>query len=204
MFRKIVRELGRHIPFTALGSVTGIVVMVITLRLSLSEKTLHGLFETMHPAHVFLSAIVSAAMFRRYRKNLLIGVIVGMVASVGIGTLSDIILPYLGGLLMGAQMEFHLAFIHEWYLVNTAALAGVAVGLWRPVTRVPHAGHILISTWASLFYLIGYGHGSWPWPAVFVVLVFAVWIPCCTSDIIFPLFFVGKEGREEALAHLHH
>jgi len=38
--------------------------------------------------------------------------------------------------------------------VNPAALIGIAVGYWRPTTKFPHSGHVLISTWASLFHII--------------------------------------------------
>jgi len=30
---------------------------------------------------------------------------------------------------------------------------------------------------------------------VFVFLFLAVWIPCCTSDIVYPLMFVRSRGR---------
>jgi hypothetical protein len=48
-----------------------------------------------------------------------------------------------------------------------------------------------LSTRASLFYLTAFGATDWLplLPLVFVVLFFAVWVPCCTSDIVFPLLF---------------
>jgi hypothetical protein len=41
----------------------------------------------------------------------------------------------------------------------------------------------------------------WKFIAIFFFLFIAVWIPCCFSDIVFPLFFV-REG--EAHHHHHH
>jgi hypothetical protein len=32
---------------------------------------------------------------------------------------------------------------------------------------------------------------------MFIVLFLAVWLPCCVSDIVFPLLFVGPDGKHE-------
>ena len=29
---------------------------------------------------------------------------------------------------------------------------------------------------------------------MFLVLFIAVWVPCCVSDIVFPMLFIGKSG----------
>ncbi|MDI6884377.1 MAG: hypothetical protein QMD00_04550, partial [Hadesarchaea archaeon] len=56
--------------------------------------------------------------------------------------------------------------------------------------------HVLISTLASLFYLMAFGVVDWLplFPFVFAVLFIAVWIPCCASDIVFPLLFTRKRA----------
>ena len=76
---------------------------------------------------------------------------------------------------------------------------------FRPATKFPHAGHVLLSTWASLFHIlmaITVPLSIILYPVIFLFLFLAVWIPCCLSDIIFPLLFVGKEGRKE-FEHTH-
>jgi hypothetical protein len=75
------------------------------------------------------------------------------------------------------------------------ALAGIAVGYRRQTTKIPHLGHVLLSTWASLFYFTAFGVADWIrlLPLVFVFLFLSVWIPCCTSDIVYPLLFVRKK-----------
>jgi len=199
----ILKELRAHSPFTATGALSGIALMLIVTLAGVSRRSMEPVFESCHAAHVFMSAIVTAAMFRRYRRALVLGVIIGYVGSVGLGTLSDIIFPYLGGELLHAHMHFHLAFVTEWWLINPVALAGVAFGLAYPTTKIPHSGHVLLSTWASLFYLTAHAEAAWTvglLPAVFVLLFLAVWLPCCVSDIVFPLLFVGKG----ASAHAHH
>jgi len=197
----LLRELRSHAPFTALGALSGIALMLLIVFARIPHEVSNHVFYVFHPAHVLLSALVTSAMYRRYKGNLLLTVIIGYVGSVGIGTISDIILPHLGGWLVGAEMgHFHIGFIEKWWLVNPLALVGVAAGIVLPRTKVPHYGHVLLSTWASLLYLATHGQvQSWlpKLPLVFVILFVAVWLPCCLSDIAFPLFFIGKKAMEE-------
>ncbi len=95
--------------------------------------------------------------------------------------------------------KIHLGFIEEWYIVNPAALLGLLIGNFLPRTKFPHAGHILISTWASSAHILMNTHGEISILTLFgtfLVLFIAVWLPCCTSDIIAPLLFVRSP-------HLH-
>ena len=196
----ILSELKDHAPFTALGALSGIVIMLLAVNMPRSMS--HTMFYVFHPLHVLLSALVTAAMYWRYKRRLVAAVVIGYVGSVAIGTISDILLPHLGGWLVGAKMgRIHLGFIEEWWLVNPLALAGVAIGILWPKTKVTHFGHVLLSTWASLFYLVAHSHvDSWlpRLPFVFIVLFVAVWLPCCLSDIMFPLFVVGEGALDDA------
>ena len=119
---------------------------------------------------------------------------VGYVGSIGIATLSDSLIPYSGEwLLRLPHLQAHIGFIDEWWLVNPAAILGVAIGYFWPRTKFPHAGHVLLSTWASLFHVmmaLGNGLAAIKYIGIFVFLFLSVWIPCCLSDIIFPLLFV--------------
>jgi len=200
--RPIIHELRDHAPFTALGALSGIVLLLVVVLGHVPTKVSNAAFCVFHPGHVFLSAMVTAAMFWRYRRNVVLTVIIGYVGSIAIGTTSDILLPHLGGWLIGVRMDHvhqHLGFIEEWWLVNPAALLGIAAGMWQGRTKVPHFGHVLLSTWASLFYLVAHGHvENWlpKLPLAFIVLFVAVWLPCCLSDILFPLAFVGRKNAE--------
>jgi hypothetical protein len=117
--------------------------------------------------------------------------------SIGIATLSDSIIPYLAEIMLDMpNRKIHIGFIEKWWLVNPLALLGVAIAYFRPRTKFPHAGHVLLSTWASLFHImmaIGSDLNLFYYIAVFLFLFLAVWIPCCVSDIIFPLLFVKQE-----------
>lgn len=192
MVRRIANELKSHALFTSFGAITGIIIMAIMVLGNVPSGISHTLFYILHPVHVVLSAIVTTAMYKRHSKGKVWAVIlIGYVGSIGIATLSDVVIPYLGGALLTLKMEFHLGFIEKWWLVNPMALIGIAIGYWKPATKFPHAGHVLLSTWASLFYFTAFGMANWIplLPFIFLILFLAVWIPCCTSDIVFPLLF---------------
>ncbi|MDH4300125.1 MAG: hypothetical protein OEV57_08360 [Dehalococcoidia bacterium] len=195
MVKRITHELKEHVPFTALGAVSGIVVMVVVVLVNVPSHISQTAFFVSHPLHVLLSALVATAMYMRYRKaKFWVAVLIGWTGSIGVATISDAIIPYLGGTLLHARMEFHVPFIEEWW-INFLALAGIAIGYRRQTTKIPHFGHVLISTWASLFYFTAFGIADWIHllPYVFLFLFLSVWIPCCASDVIYPLLFVRKE-----------
>jgi len=198
----ITGELLSHAPFTFFGAVTGIVIMLLTIHLSLSQNVSEMIFYTLHPIHVVLSALVTTGMYRLHRGKGVSVFLIGYVGSVGIATISDILFPYFGGILLGAEMEFHLGFIEKWWLVNPLAVLGISIAYWKPTTEFPHAGHVLLSTWASLFYLTAFGFGVANYffllPFVFLILFLSVWVPCCLSDIIFPLLFVKEDNGNDS------
>ena len=200
--RMIARELRVHAPFTAFGAGTGILLMAAISILGIPRTVVTSLFWIFHPLHVLLSALVTAGMYRRHgRGKLLPTMLIGYFGSVGIATVSDSIIPYLGEWVMALpHRQAHLGFIEKWWLVNPLAIAGVSLAYFRPSTRFPHAGHVLLSTWASLFHImmaIDFRLGLGTLAATFTFLFVAVWVPCCTSDIVFPLFFAGVEARLE-------
>jgi hypothetical protein len=217
--KQVLIELKAHSPFTMFGASTGIVLMLLFR--SISHQASYRLFYIFHPAHVVLSAMVTASLFRLHEKTkgFLIVLIVGYVGSIGIATLSDSILPFLGEDILGAVIpthshehhehhdeprqehrnKLHLGFIEEWYIVNPAALLGVIIAYFLPRSKLPHAFHILISTWASTTHIMMNTHQPMTVVlalGIFIVLFIAVWFPCCFSDIIFPMLFVKAEGEQ--------
>ena len=195
MTKLIAHELKEHIPFTALGALTGIIIMVIVVLTNVPSHISNTIFYTLHPLHVLLSALVTTAMYIRYRKaKFWVAILIGWTGSIGIATISDAIIPYLGGSLLNAQMEFHVPFIEEWW-ISFLALGGIAIGYWKQTTKIPHFGHVLLSTWASLFYIMAFGKADWIplLPLIFLFLFLAVWLPCCLSDVVYPLLFLRKK-----------
>jgi len=200
MLKRIADELKHHAPFTATGAATGIIIMLViafTNVLPQISPVSYNIFYILHPAHIALSALVTTAMYKKYSASRIWAVIlIGYFGSVGIATLSDSVIPYFGETLLGLQSRgFHIGFIEEPLLTNPAAFLGIAIGYWKPTTKFPHAGHVLVSTWASLFHIIMALGGTVNWiilPAIFLFLFLSVWLPCCTSDIVFPLLFVRR------------
>ncbi len=253
----VIAELRHHAPFTLLGAVIGIICMVLLK--DLSKPVTHGLFYVFHPAHVLLSALVTASLFkmRKEKTHLVTILVVGYLGSIGVATLSDCIVPFWGESLLGVSIpahahnedeqaqdnhaldapesdsnalvaqnqdeheanhneeeatevlcdhpshkpKLHLAFIEEWYIVNPLALMGILLAWFIPHqrlhTKMPHALHVLISTWASSFHILtNMNTGFTPLIVIgcFVILFIAVWLPCCISDIVFPILCVG-EGK---------
>jgi len=207
MLKRIATELRRHAPFTAIGAVSGIVIMVIIVFnnvLPQVSQISYTIFYILHPTHVLLSALVTTAIYRKYsNRKMWTAILIGYWGSIGIATISDSVIPYFGETLLGLERAgIHIGFIEEPLLTNPAAFLGIAIGYRKPgVTKLPHSGHVLISTWASLFHVIMASGGVLSWHTlivIFVFLFFAVWLPCCTSDIVFPLLFTGRE-----LSHQH-
>jgi hypothetical protein len=218
--KQVFLELKAHSPFTLFGALTGILLMFFFR--NISHQASYSLFYIFHPAHVVLSAMVTASLFRLHEKtkSFLIVLLIGYIGSIGTATLSDSVLPFFGEEILGAviptesavhshELEageeqehkpgLHLGFIEEWYIVNPAALLGIAIAYFLPRSKLPHAFHILISTWASTAHIMMNSHQ--PMSAVFafgivIVLFIAVWLPCCFSDIIFPMLLVKKEGEQ--------
>jgi hypothetical protein len=230
-------ELKGHAPFTMLGALTGILFMLIFKNVGTDHAEV--LFSIFHPAHVVLSAMVTASLFAIHReaKNFLLILVIGYVGSIGIATLSDSVVPYLGESLLGlhipthadlhdhnsgeteahaeniehSEHRIHLGFIEDWYIVNPAAILGVLIAYFLPRTKFPHAGHVLISTWASSSHILMNAQGDITFTvtiAIFAILFIAVWLPCCISDIVFPLLFVKSDLRLADVCacqdHVHH
>jgi hypothetical protein len=216
-FTNILTELRNHAPFTLLGAVTGIAMLLLFK--NISQQASYRLFYIFHPAHVVLSAIVTASLFRLHEKtkSFFVVLIIGYAGAIGTATLSDSIIPFYGERILGVSVpshsetygerdsdrhqnhehKYHIGFVEEWYVVNPAALLGILIAYFLPTTKFPHAGHILISTWASAAHIMMNTYGEitvMMITGMLIVLFIAVWLPCCFSDIVFPMFFVRADG----------
>lgn len=173
------------------------------------------MFHILHPIHLLLSAMATTAMFFRFEKRLWKAVIVGFVGSVGVCGVSDIFMPYLCGRALALQdMHFHWCLLAHPQMVLPFVALGIVSGLIAATTIhrstvFSHSAHVLVSSTASLFYLISFGVSDWfsegKLPIVFAVVVLCVTIPCCFSDILFPLLVVEGDGdmQHPCCAHSH-
>ena len=203
MLKDINAQLKAHVPFTVFGTATGIAIMVSIVWAGVPQSASRSLFWAFHPAHVLLSALVTAGMYRLHSKGGFgATLLIGYFGSIGIATLSDSIIPYFGEFLLGLPNKgIHLGFIEKWWLVNPLAFLGIGVARFWPHTKFTHAGHVLLRTWASLFHMtmaLGETLTVATWVLLPMFLFLAVWVPCCTSDIVFPLLFAERRPAFEA------
>jgi hypothetical protein len=215
-------EFTHHFPFSVFSACLGIVIVglltavaggrsgeVLAMRVVETGGfsllgTFRNLFHIFHPVHILFSAVATTAMFWRFDRRLWVAVLIGLVGSLGVCGVSDILIPFLGGLVSGKAMQLHVCLFEHPWLVGPFALVGVGLGLvaaeafsGRRSTVFSHSSHVLVSTMASLLYLVSFGFTDWMSSvfAVFLIVVMAVLVPCCTSDIVFPLLVASPEAR---------
>ena len=213
-------ELSNHIRFTILAVLIAAVLIVIAkeyiFKLSAEGQAIsENMFDGFFISHLFFAALTPAALFSIYRRSIWIGITAAIATSAITCTLSDIIFPYLGGLLLNYDMTFHACIIEEpitsWIFIITGAFIGYFLSRSvRKLSRYTHGAHILISSLAAGLYLIAFGVNILSLKALLFVpiLIFSVLIPCVTNDVGVPSFIVSvssksKEKKEEMLEKIH-
>jgi hypothetical protein len=196
-FKQIITELKHHAPFTATATLVAVLMVVIFLYLfniSIPERIFHA----FHYSHLVVSAVVTAGIFYKYRPKFILALLIGVTGAVLIGSLSDVLFPFLISSLLGLEVHFHLPLLEETFVVLFFAFAGSLFGALTKVTKTPHFLHVFLSVFASLFYLLVYSSsflGFYFIFAFFIVFI-AVIIPCCLSDIVYPLLFVSSKQKD--------
>lgn len=197
-------EVTEHLPFSVSAVALGLAVVGVAC-FAAGGNSAQPLFHLFHPIHMLFSAAATTAMFRRHGRGVLRASIVGLVGAVGVCGLSDVVMPHLSLPLLGAEAHWHLCIAENPGMVLSFAGIGVVVGLLAagPVagsTLFSHSLHVLASTMASAVYLIG--PLGWPgWTdstgVLFPLLIVSVMVPCCLSDIVFPVLAAGRSGQVE-------
>ena len=98
-------------------------------------------------------------------------------------------------------MKMHFCLIEHPMMIMPFVAAGILLGLLahsESHTLFSHSGHILVSSIASILYLTSYGLNEWihVLGLVFMYMIFAVVVPCCISDILFPLLLVENKKKD--------
>ena len=205
--KHIAVEFFHHLPYSAIG-VGAAFGIVLALEKIGWEQTPLLQFHLTHPLHLFLSAIVTSAMFWKHEHKVAKGIIVGILGTIPLCTMSDIIFPFFGARLMGTTLPLHICLLREPVMVLSATGLGIAAGFllvrWLDhITEFTHMLHVLVSSLASLLYLITFDQTLWQSAvaATFIITLIAVWVPCCLSDIVFPLAFTSEIAPHEP--HFH-
>ena len=196
----IVRELKHHVPFSLVVSfLAGILVAVVYLFWSIPSE---GFFEVLHPAHVLVSAAATSAIYYKYKRNsglsVLAGVVVGVLGAVIIGTLSDVLLPWVAGNLLFLETSLHLPIFESPLLILGVGVAGALFGIYVEMFRMTHSLHVFLSVFASLFYLLAFSGvmNVWVVLGISLIVFLVVYVPCCISDIVFPILFIKEPCRD--------
>jgi len=208
MVPRLRAEVAEHLPFSVSAVAVGLAAVGLACFVSGGAGT-QPLFHLFHPIHMLFSAAATTAMFRRYGRGVVKASIVGMAGAIGVCGLSDVVMPHLSLSLLGSEAHWHLCIVEEPGMVLSFAGIGVVVGLLasRSVagsTFFSHSLHVLASTVASAVYLVG--PLGWPeWTdstgILFPLLIVAVMVPCCLSDIVFPVIAAGRSARVECHHH---
>jgi hypothetical protein len=218
-------ELREHVPFSVSAVAIGLIAAGTICILGFGDST-HAandvghnhddparlFFHLFHPAHMLFSAAATTAMFCRYERKTFKAIIIGLVGAIGVCGISDIAMPHISLLILGKQAPWHICFIEHPTLALPFAAVGVAIGVAAAggvikSTLISHALHVLTSTMASIFYMVGpLGMVAWihDLGKMFLFIVLAVMVPCCLSDIVFPLM-MSESGRAsyEKEPHAH-
>ena len=168
------------------------------------HKGSHVLFHTFHFMHIVFAATGALLTYFRFSKNLLRGIVIAALSTMIFCVLSDILLPYVGGILLGVDMHLHICFVSEFHKVAPFLIIGLFNGwvlslheknMLSYYSIWSHFTHIFISSVSSLLYMISHGFSNWESSigAIFVLLIFAVVVPCTLSDVVVPMFFAEKE-----------
>ncbi len=207
----IFQEIMHHLPYAIFSVAFGLIILSFVdffmppmQSVSLTEKKLDILFHSFHFLHIIFAVTGSFIAFSRYSKNLIYGIVVSITTALFFCTLSDVILPYLGGTLLGVRMHIHFCFFSELHNVIPFLLVGLLNGVVMSnhsstvkgfYSVSAHFSHIFISSLASLFYLVGHGLTDW-YPKMgflFIFLIIAVVVPCTMADIIVPIWFAKRD-----------
>lgn len=209
--RHILTELKDHIPYSVFSAAFALIVVAFfSAACFLIDQgkfsTVSGnLFHVFHPVHLLLSSVATTAMFWKHWHNPARAVVVGFLGSVLICGISDIVIPWLGGLLLGVSMHLHICVLEHPVKVLPFVFIGIITGLAAAeviprATVFSHTSHVFISSMASVLYLLSYGLVNWMGVigSVFIIIILAVVLPCCISDIVFPLLAItccGGKGN---------
>ncbi len=208
----IYSELMCHLPYAIFSVAFGLAVLSFMSSGSTEHATTSHmndratiLFHSFHFMHIIFAVTGTLITYFRFSKNVFKAIIVGVISPSIFCMLSDAVLPYFGGRLLGGTMNFHLCFVSELNNVLPFLFVGLINGIIMSTHHASrqeiyslfsHFLHILVSSLASIFYLVSQGLTNWydHIGMVFLFLIIAVVVPCTLSDVVVPMLF-ARSGK---------
>jgi len=211
----ILGELVNHLPYTIFSVALSFVLLSFTTFFSILQgnnqlvlKGTNVLFHIFHFMHLVFAGTGALLSYHRLAKGIIKPILFTIFSTGFFCVLSDTILPYVGGVLLGIPMFFHICFIHEFWQVLPflviGVLNGVIISNYNKELQISylffsHFTHILVSSLASAFFFISHGFSNWyeysGW--VFLFLIIAVVIPCSLSDVVIPMVIARADKKNE-------
>lgn len=197
----LMEEILCHLPYAILSVALALVTLSFMDFMSPGPERLsqaaHNLFHAFHFLHIVFAATGTFITFSRYSRNVFAGLMVAAVASLTFCTLSDVILPSIAGAMLGVPIHMHICLFSEWDNILPFLFVGLVNGLIMSrhdnavksyYSVASHFIHILVSSLASLFYMVGEGFTDWysQFGLVFLLLIVAVLVPCTLADLVVP------------------
>ncbi|MBT4594842.1 hypothetical protein HOD08_03110 [bacterium] len=205
-------DIAHHLPCAifAVGLsiiLTGILTAICP-DLSAFAKNSRQLFHTLHYVHLLFASTGTVLVYRKISNaGIFSSILVGTITPAIFCTLSDAVLPCIGGQLLGLNVEMHWCFLHHF----TSVLPFLALGVFNGIlvssrcvdktfssTLTYHSAHIFVSAMASMLYLVAYGLSSWGhyMGSILCILVVAVVVPCTLSDLVIPTLCAKLKGGQ--------
>lgn len=206
-------ELIHHFPYAIFSVCISLITLSVLSNVigggenpALVKSASHTLFHSFHFLHLVFAATGTVLTFMRFSKSWILGILLGFLSPAVFCTISDSLLPYLGGRIMGVPMHWHWCFYTELANVLPFLAVGVLNGFimgrhhsadLSSYSVRSHFAHVLVSSLASSLYLLAHGFFTWNSHIgiVFLYLVFAVLVPCTVSDVLVPMFFAKRSRR---------
>jgi len=200
--QSLTHELLCHFPFAVFAVALSLVFLTLLGYAGASTigHDFHGLFHTLHFLHILFAATGTVIVFRKYGGGMFGALLVGALVPAVFCTLSDAIMPFLGGLLCGIPMHLHFCFRDHLGTILPFLAIGVLNGVvmsfhdregQERYVSTAHFLHIFISAFASTVYMMSHGFSDWydHMGFVFIFLLFAVLVPCTLADVVVPAYF---------------
>lgn len=223
-------ELAHHLPYATVAVACALMVLSLITVLfdtgsmatvaqhshgccsghcSLAHSPMGILFHVFHFVHILFAVTGTMMTFYRYSQRIIVGAVVGIVSASIFCTVSDILLPYFAGKILGADMALHICFFSEQLNIAPFLFIGALNGLvmfyikefqTAQSSLQLHFFHTLTSAMASIFYAIANGFSDFhSYIGMFFVLILvAVVLPCTLSDVVVPVI-CGKLAEKKKL-----
>jgi glucose-6-phosphate-specific signal transduction histidine kinase len=170
------------------------VLLTFVIQTYFKKEISESFFYITHAVHVFAFAIICSALFFKHRKSPIFSLIIGFTGSIILASLSDVIIPLMGGIVFHLNPSFHLPLIKNTFIILSTALIGSLIGIETKFEKIPLFIQIILSVFAGLFYLISFTKipESWGFISVTIIVFISALITNCIRDMVFPVIFFKK------------